>query len=32
MRFEILDVEHGFCAYAIGSDGACCSSTVVTDR
>lgn len=21
MRFEILDVEHGFCAYAIGSDG-----------
>lgn len=22
MRFEILDVEHGFCAYAIGRDGA----------
>ena len=21
MRFEILDVEHGFCAYAVGSDG-----------
>ena len=21
MRFEILDVEHGFCAYAIGRDG-----------
>ena len=21
MRFEILDVEHGFCAYAIGGDG-----------
>lgn len=21
MRFEILNVEHGFCAYAIGSDG-----------
>ena len=21
MRFEILDVEHGFCAYAIDSDG-----------
>ncbi len=22
MRFEILNVEHGFCAYAVGSDGA----------
>lgn len=21
MRFEILNVEHGFCAYAVGSDG-----------
>lgn len=21
MRFEILDVEHGFCAYAVGRDG-----------
>ena len=21
MRFEVLNVEHGFCAYAIGSDG-----------
>lgn len=21
MRFEILDVEHGFCAYAVGNDG-----------
>ena len=20
MRFEILNVEHGFCAYAVGSD------------
>ena len=21
MTFEILNVEHGFCAYAVGSDG-----------
>ena len=21
MKFEILNVEHGFCAYAVGSDG-----------
>ena len=21
MRFEILDVDHGFCAYAVGHDG-----------
>ena len=32
MRLEVLNVEHGFCAYAVGSDGESSSSTADTAR